>query len=665
MGLVVLNHLWANRMPGGFIGVDVFFVISGFLITTHLVKEVTATSKIDLARFYSRRIKRLLPAAFVVLAVSSLAVYLWLPYAQWGPTARETLMSVLYVENWSLAAQSIDYSALNNEATIAQHYWSLSVEEQFYFIWPILLFGIYFLGKKLGKPILALVLGTGLIALGSLLFSIYFTASNLSPAYFVTPVRVWEFAAGGLLALLGSRVALRSSSARVVAACGWLAIFSAALIFSPATQFPGWAALLPVLGTVAVIAAGMNQTNAPLGLLVGWKPVQLTGDISYSIYLWHWPLVVIAPFALSTALNSWQKIAILLVCFPVAWLSKHFIEDKGKSWRILGNRPRATFAAMGIGILAVALIAGGLSLGSTLKQQQSLEVSQQLIQKPCAGPAALPVSEQCGDPFGPAAETVMGDSNKYYASAPGCAVDPGRKRPGVDVVGLCDYSEGNKDAEAVWLTGDSHAEQWKLAVIQLAKVNKWRLSYAMLGGCPMADVHFKGYRGKADKKASEACMSGSQSIAKIIEEEQPSKVFYSIFAREQQLDDGSQRSQEEQYVTGLPKFWLRWASAGSTVFVLADPPLNGSVRDRNCVTSNPQDPLRCAVDREVAQPADPLVAAAKSLDSSRIKLVDLTEHFCDQQLCYAVVGGVPVYYDADHLNGEFSTLMAPLIARHL
>lgn len=665
VGLVVLNHLWPNRMTGGFVGVDVFFVISGFLITSHLVKELNATARISLGRFYARRIKRLLPAAFLVLGVSALAVYLWVPYAQWTQTARETLMSVLYVENWSLAAQAVDYSALNNQATVAQHYWSLSVEEQFYFVWPLALYGLYVLGQKLGAPSRLLMLGVGGVGLASLIFSVYFTASNPSPAYFATPVRVWEFAVGSILALLSAKIIPPRPVGGALALAGWLAIVAAAFTYGPATQFPGWSALLPVLGTGAVIAGGMNRSRAPLHGLVAWKPVQLVGDISYSIYLWHWPIIVVAPFVLSSELNSWHKLSIIVLCLPLAWGTKMLVEDKGKTWRILGVKPGATFTAMVGGIAIIALISGGLVWASVKQQDRAMQVTAELLENPCSGPAALPKSDKCPDALGPAAVTVMGDANKYFASGPGCAVDPSRKRPGVDVVGLCDYSEGKKDAPTVWLTGDSHAEQWKLAVIQLAQANKWKLSYAMIGGCPVADVKFKGYRGETDEKSSRACLSASRSIATLIEEEQPNMVFYSIFAREELLDDGTQRSQEEQYVEGLPKFWQRWSNAGSTVVVLADPPLNGSVRDKNCVSMNPSEPLRCAVERRVAHPADPLVAAAKSLKSEKIKLVDLSEHFCDEKFCYAVVGNMSVYYDADHLNGEFAKLLAPFIARSL
>jgi peptidoglycan/LPS O-acetylase OafA/YrhL len=665
VALVVLTHLWPHRVTGGYVGVDVFFVISGFLITSHLAKEAFATSTISFGRFYARRIKRLLPAAFLVLAVGSVAVVVWVPYSEWQPTARELAASALYVENWSLAGQSIDYSAINNQATIAQHYWSLSVEEQFYFVWPLALFGLYRLGALWGGPRRVLLAGIAAAGIASLVYSVLFTEANPSPAYFVTPVRVWEFAAGAMLAVAAPRVSLPRSLAAVMAVLGWLGIGAAALLFSPATEFPGWAALLPVLGTVAVIAGGTGRERVPLHPLVSWKPVQFLGNVSYSLYLWHWPLIVVAPYVLLGPLNSWAKVAIIAICLPLAWLTKVFVEDRGKSWKILGRRPRGTFMAMAAGVAVLAILAGTMSWGGGAKESAAEAVQAQQLGQPCLGPAALPIHKACTNALGPATVTVMGDANKYYASAPECVTDPRRTGPGVKVVAVCDYSGGRKGATTVWLTGDSHAEQWKPALLVLSKKNHWKLTYSLLGGCPVADVSFAGYHGTNNPATNAACMTGARSIAHMIESDRPGKVFYSIFARKEALDDGSGSSQESQYGKGLPKFWGRWAAAGSTVYVLADPPLNGYVRDPKCVYLNPSQPLNCAVPRQVAQPRDPLVSAAGLMNSPRVKLVDLTDHFCDAARCYAVVGNVGVYYDADHLNGEFSRLLAPFIERKL
>jgi len=665
VSLVVLTHLWPNRLTGGFVGVDIFFVISGYLITAHLVKEIFATSTLSFGRFYARRIRRLLPAAFLVLAVGAVAVALWVPYSEWQATAREMMASALYVENWSLAGQSIDYSAINNQATIAQHYWSLSVEEQFYFVWPLALFGLCWLGSRFGGRRRALFVGIAAVGAASLVYSIVFTAHNPSPAYFVTPVRVWEFAAGALLAVAAGKVSLHRIPAAVLASLGWLGIVVSAVLFGPGTEFPGWAALLPVLGTVAVIAGGTGRTRVPFHSLLGWKPVQFAGDVSYSMYLWHWPMIVVAPYIVMGPLNAWMKLGIVAICVPLAWLTKVFVEDRGKSWPFLSRRPRSTFISMGAGIAILAVLAGSLAWGGTVQENRAEAVQERQLGQPCVGPAALPVQKGCTNALGPAAVTVMGDVNKYYASAPECAVDPNRTGPGVKAVGVCDYTNGKKNATTVWLTGDSHAEQWKPALLQLAKKNHWKLTYSLLGGCPVAEVSFAGYHGKGDPAANAACMTGSKSIARMIEEDRPDKVFYSIFARKEKLDDGSGLSQSDQYGKGLPKFWGRWADAGSTVYVLADPPLNGYVRDAKCVALNPSQPLKCAVPRHVAQPADPLISAARQMNSDRVRLIDLTDHFCDDSRCYAVVGNVSVYFDADHLNGDYSKLLAPFIEHKL
>lgn len=663
VSLVVLNHLWPSRVTGGYVGVDVFFVISGFLITAHLGKELIGTSRIDLARFYARRIKRLLPAAFLVLAVGSVAVAFWVPYSEWARTGREVLSSALYMGNWSLAAQSVDYSALTNEATVAQHYWSLSVEEQFYFLWPWALFGLYRLGSRLRSPRALLIIGVGAIAVVSLLFSISFTASNPNPAYFVTPSRVWEFAVGALLALAASRIRFSPVSGLLVAVLGWLAILYSAYSFDTQTAFPGTAAMVPVLGTAAVIAAGIGQRTAPLQGLVGARPVKFIGDISYSIYLWHWPMIVVAPYVLGSELWFWQKVGLLALCLPLAWATKTFVEDAGKSWRILGRSPHETFASMAMGIFILGIISGGMMLGANFKAAEADSLAANSALDSCHGPGSLPARKTCADALGPALVTVMGDKNKYYAGSPECKVDPDRKGDGGVAVAVCDFSAGNPGATTAWLVGDSHAEQWKLPLLDLAKTHGWKLTYALMGGCPVADVPFVSYEGKSNPSAASACKTGGKSIASLIEQDKPDRVFYSIFSRQETLDDGTGRSQEALYAEGLPKFWIRWVAAGSTVYVLADPPLNAHVRDSKCVVLNPNEPLKCAVDRSLAQPRDPMVIAATKTPSKNVHLIDLTDHFCDSQKCYSVVGNVAVYYDANHLNAEFSRLLAPYIER--
>jgi peptidoglycan/LPS O-acetylase OafA/YrhL len=224
--LVVLFHLWPNALSGGFVGVDVFFVISGYLITAHLYREVAATGTVSLRRFWARRIRRLLPASLLVLAISGLATVLFLPATVWTQTARQIGASALYVQNWALAADSVDYMAKDDVPTLAQHYWSLSVEEQFYAFWPILIVGLVawggrFASRRAAANRAVLIVGLGAVGLISLASSVVATADSQSTAYFATPTRVWEFVAGALVTLVVVRESSRTGFAASLNGSGW------------------------------------------------------------------------------------------------------------------------------------------------------------------------------------------------------------------------------------------------------------------------------------------------------------------------------------------------------------------------------------------------------------------------------------------------------------
>ncbi len=344
VGVVIVNHIWPSRLTGGYVGVDVFFVISGFLITTHLLKELQGGGRIRLIRFYARRMRRLLPAALLVLAVSAVLVWRFLPYPRWEREGQEILSSAFYVENWFLAARSVNYSALNDAASVAQHYWSLSVEEQFYLVWPLLLWGVW---KMTRGRVKMQVIGIALVIVVSLSGCVWYTMADPAPAYFVTPARFWEFGLGGLLALLGLTSAkhrLISQPTQVIwqilAIAGFGLIAWSAMTYSHVTAFPGWAALVPAVGTALVIHGGTVVTDTWHGVITSFKPIQYAGDISYSLYLWHWPLICLAPFVLERTPERWDKVAIFALSVVLAGLCKRFVEDPGRRWNWLQVRNR-------------------------------------------------------------------------------------------------------------------------------------------------------------------------------------------------------------------------------------------------------------------------------------------------------------------------------------
>jgi peptidoglycan/LPS O-acetylase OafA/YrhL len=295
VAMVVIYHLYPSLLPGGFAGVDVFFVISGFLITRHLLREYRKTGTVSLAGFWGRRARRLLPAAVLVLVVTWVAALLVLPSTQLAETAAQVRASALYFQNWQLAGDAVDYLQSTAAATPVQHFWSLSVEEQFYLAWPLLFLlaaagGARRAGSS-GRVILACLAVA--LTLGSLAYSAWETRADPAAAYFVTTTRIWELGAGGLLALLPARLT------RPLARHGWLGWAGLAMAVASAfalrgsSAFPGVIALLPVGGAVLLIACGPTRARLGPGRLLSLPPLVFLGEISYSLYLWHWPMIVL------------------------------------------------------------------------------------------------------------------------------------------------------------------------------------------------------------------------------------------------------------------------------------------------------------------------------------------------------------------------------------
>lgn len=667
IALVAINHLWPARLPGGYVGVDVFFVISGYLITAHLFAEVAATGGIRLGQFYARRIRRLLPAALLVLAVSAVLVAVFLPYPQWARNAAELAGSAAYVENWILAALAVNYSAVNDAATVAQHYWSLSVEEQFYLLWPVLLLGgLWLIGRRRRKvssrrrafALLAVVAALSLAA------SILYTVAQPAQAYFATFTRAWEFALGGLIALAGHRLAPRGMVAGLMAAGGFVAILAAAVWFGSETPFPGWAALLPVVGTGAIILAGTRGGTTWHTPVTSSGPVQWLGEISYSLYLWHWPLIVVAPFVLRAELTTMSKLGILATAVALAAFTKTFVEDPGRRAKVWNGSVRRSLAGMGAGMLVVFVAAAGLYAGSVARDAAE-SPDAALPVGSCVGPGAIHDVASCPDAFGPAVSTVMTRKNSPFFSPPECQETADLVFGDRKTTRLCDFSADDPEAVEVWLVGDSHAEHWQGAVFELAQKHRWRVTVSLFGGCPAADVAFVGFRGPASPAEGADCRAWGRAVSDRIVRDRPDAVLTSMAARLQLVDDGSGRSQTDQFVGGLVRDWMTWADAGVSVFPIGDPPLNGEVRTADCVALHSADPLECARPRELAHPSDPLMLAAAAMDHDDVHPIDLTSNFCDEKLCYAVIGGEPVYYDADHLNLRFTRMLVPQLDRAL
>ncbi|MCQ4212390.1 acyltransferase family protein [Streptomyces longispororuber] len=352
VGLVVFHHLWPTVLTGGFVGVDAFFVLSGYIISAQLIHELNGTGRIRIADFYARRVRRLLPAALLVLTSVVVAVHALASQDRWGDHARQVLASALYGQNWLLGAEPVD----PYKVTAVAHFWSLSVEEQFYLVWPLLLLFLF----KLRAPWARIAATTGL-GLVSLLWCVRLTESDPAAAYFVTQVRVWEFAIGAVIALAGTRLALPKALSTAALLAGLALLVGSAVHYTGLTPYPGAAALLPTLGAGLIIVAGTAPGRRWHTAVTSSKPVQLLGDISYSLYLWHWPLLILMPLAVSGGvLDTPVRLGVLVTALVLAYLSKRFVEDPVRRWSVLTGSTRLTFAAMVLGLAVVGLAVAAL-----------------------------------------------------------------------------------------------------------------------------------------------------------------------------------------------------------------------------------------------------------------------------------------------------------------
>ncbi|MFM6939820.1 MAG: acyltransferase family protein [Rhodoluna sp.] len=353
--MVVIFHLWPNRLTGGFAGVDVFFVISGFLISGSLFNELADTGRIKLSNFWARRIRRLLPAALLVILLTALISLLVVPAFTRQGFFAEAVASTFYFENWQLVANSTNYFA--GQASPFQHYWSLAVEEQFYLLWPLILTGLALVAKRKSNAVLKQLIYASIAI--SFSYSLYVSFAQPNLAYFTTFARVWEFGLGALVALLGHRIRLTTSGRVMLSLIGFATIAGSAKFLVESLPFPGWAALLPALGAAAVILAGLGELPKWLNRLYGLKPIAFTGEISYSLYLWHWPLIILLPWATGYQPRAYERITLLIIAYVLATLSKKYVEDRFRALPALTKRkPRFTYALAAAASIVILLFSG-------------------------------------------------------------------------------------------------------------------------------------------------------------------------------------------------------------------------------------------------------------------------------------------------------------------
>lgn len=355
--LVLACHIRVPFFSGGYVGVDIFFVISGFLITRQLLRERDGRGRIDVADFYARRIRRLFPALALVVAATLVAGFVLLLPDEQGPLAQSAVMSLLFAANIHFWQAGTGYFDPATVLMPLKHLWTLGVEEQFYVIWPLALSGLAALSRRHNwRDTTALAILLSIIFLSSLALSIALGASRA--AFFLIPSRAWELAAGCLLALARP---VDAGAARWFGPVGLAAIVAAVATFGPQTPFPSWRALLPVLGGVAIIAAGMTDPRAFVPRLLSTRWLVWLGTISYGWYLLHWPMLAFARILWGGEMHVVRDSALVLLPLALAAAMHRWVETPVRMRRVAGFRSNAATMTSG-GVL----LGAGLTLGAAL-----------------------------------------------------------------------------------------------------------------------------------------------------------------------------------------------------------------------------------------------------------------------------------------------------------
>jgi peptidoglycan/LPS O-acetylase OafA/YrhL len=678
--LVLLFHAGVPGISGGFVGVDVFFVLSGFLITGLIVRELRSTGTIDLPAFYARRARRLLPAAALTLAVTIIAAAVILPPLQVSSVAEDVAAAALYVSNLRFAVTATDYFQAAQAPSPVLHFWSLGVEEQFYLFWPALL--LLAARLRFGSPRrLALVIAV--VALVSLAGSIVVTAASPPLAFYLLPTRAWELGLGGLIALLDvMAVALPSLIALLAAGAGLAMVLAAGLFLDASVPFPGSAALLPTVGAGLVILAGLDGGRPrPLpgpSRLLTLGPMRWLGRISYSLYLWHWPVLVLGAAIAVTPLELPVRVALALASVGIAAISQRWVEEPIRQGRFVGRQPVRSLALVGsLGVVVALLsVSVGAAVGPPSGATASIDPGSQIANAlgtphppppsgkvpsgPPASAAPTPIPATPGGPvpadLEPSLAQAHQDTGVIYAD--GCEATTS-----VTVPKACIYGD-RSSSTVVALIGDSHAAQWFPALDAVAQQRGWRLVVLTKTACPaVARTVWSGELQRAYTECDAFMAAALQQIAQL----HPALVVVSRSKYAAFVVDGHAAAPDQTAALWTPAYatTLRAiVAAARHVVVIGDTP-QMAMDPADCLSAHLGNVLACARPRAQAVASDILAEDQAAATAAGASFIDPTAWVCPSEPCPVVIGSLLLYLDAGHLDATFSAALAPYLGTAL
>ncbi|CAM3191899.1 acyltransferase family protein [Saccharomonospora xinjiangensis] len=636
-GLVVVYHVWLGRVSGG---VDVFFFVSGFLITGQLFRA-SVRGRIEFRPFWGRMFKRLFPAALTVIAASMVAALVWLPEHRWLQTAKEIVASALYYENWELAASSADYFAQHNSASIMQHFWSLSIQGQFYLVWPLLIGALMLLVRPFGWSMRATLLTVlSLLFAGSLAYSVWLTEVNQPLAYFHSGTRVWEFALGGLLALTIDRVVLPRWLAVVAGWLGVVGLASCGLVLQVGTMFPGYVALWPMVSALLVLLAGATGSRVGADRFLSSRPLIYLGNISYSLYLWHWPVLLFYLLVRGRSevglVGGAGVIGLSLVLSVVTY---HFVENPVRDSKI-GVTTRWGAYRFAVLVL-VPVIAGAVVWQNVSIQRASFEFRADDPRHP--GAAAVSTGAPAYDPEKPIIPPYAALPQEWIKWKPGECVE--RMEQGIEVR-TCTVNplNGAEPAKRLVVVGDSHSMQLMGALRPIQERLNWQLIVLGRPGCPLTATEVL--------PNNQVCVEWNRIVLPKIVELDPDAVI-TMATRDVRV--GLKEWTPEGYV----RQWQELDKAGIPVVAIRDNP-RFDFEPSECVQ------IKGLTSPECGHPRAEMYHAVAPYDAmpgvpANTSFVDLSDYFCTETTCPPVIGNVLVYMDDNHVSNTYMNTLSPFM----
>ena len=675
--LVIVHHIAPSFLTGGYLGVDVFFVVSGYLITALLLREADRDGRVSLAGFYARRARRILPAATLVTVVTVVGSLVTLSLLRTQTVLVDALWATGFAANVRLALTGTDYFAQGQPPSPLRHYWSLAVEEQFYLVWPLLLLLVVLLVRRRGGGAADLRRVAGALLLvvigGSVAWSVWATYASPTTAYFSTFTRAHELAIGAGCALLPRTLRLPGPVRDVLAAGGLAVIGLTALLYTLQTDFPGVAALVPVLATAALVVAGEGAGDRPplVGRVLGSAPLVRVGDWSYSLYLWHWPVIVLVRSNLGP--ERFGSIAVRLLTLAVvvllSWATYRFVETPFRTGRPWQRVPRAlTIYPVSVAAVVLTVVAS--------QQVMSYRLGE------FSDEPAITTSDYDR-------EVVGQDPYVALVRASMLAAEEGRPVPSRLVPGLldlrsqtaplgdCDYRTGttrlcpigDPDADrAIVVLGDSHARALSPAIEEIGAQEGYRVYVMVYSGCmATALTQVERATGRAWTECEEFKDWAQQTIADLA----PDLVVVSTSAgRVQDPETGATVAgspELRRYHELLRQGWSRLFTeldevAGDVAVVGNTPKLPRETGV--CLSLGRPDLGDCAFEPGQYAEREARTSFAAARDAG-VRAVDAGPWFCSEGLCPSVVGDYITMRDSEHMTPDYARWLAPGVAESL